>query len=36
MTDYMKLFEEFTDNGSFKSWMVNAEYDLASRRAEAQ
>jgi len=36
MKDDMKLFKEFTDNKSFKHWMENAVYDLASGRAEAR
>ena len=36
MKDDMKLFKEFTDNESFKHWMANAVYDLASGRTEAQ
>ncbi len=36
MKDDMKLFKEFTDNDSFKHWMVNAVYDLTSGRAEAR
>ena len=36
MKDDMKLYKQFTDNEGFKRWMVDAIYELASRRAVAQ